>query len=127
MRVPFSVRAHAPLIKSFTHVPRAFYHPHDPLPTANLAVPFLIEESATGPVSFAIPQRDSWHGLGVRLTRDASILESELQIRKMKDLGLLAHRTKRDCTINRTITPDNRELLLLVKMKQSEDNLCTFI
>ena len=34
---------------------------------------------------------------------------------------------KHDHTINRTVTPDDRELLLLVKMKQSEDNLHTFI
>src|SRR5260370_22163013 len=120
MRVPFPVGAHALLIKSFIHVPHAFHHPHEPLPGANSAMPFLIEASVT---SSSHTQWDSWHGLSVRLTRDAAILTSELQIEKMKDLGLLAYRTKCNHTINCTITPDNHELLLLVKMKQSEDNL----
>src|SRR5260370_29387359 len=109
MRVPFPVSAHVPLIKSFIHVPHAFHHPHEPLPGANSAMPFMIEASVT---SSSHTQWDSWHGLSVRLTRDATILTSESQIKKMKDLGLLAYRTKHNCTI----TLDNNELFLLVKM-----------
>ncbi len=127
MRVPFLVGGHAPLIKSFIHVPCAFHHPHELLLGANSALPFLIKESATGSVLSSHTQGDSWCGLSVRLTRDAPTLSSESQIQKMKDLGLLAYRTKCNCTVNHNITPDGCELLLLVKTMQSEDNLHAFI
>jgi len=75
----------------------------------------------------SLPPQDLWCGLGVRLTGDAAILANEIHIGKMKDIGMLAYWTKCDCTINCMVTPDDCELLLLVKMKQSEDNLHTFI
>src|SRR5258708_38584113 len=99
----------------------------EPLSGANSAIPFLIEEGAPGSVLPSLPPWDLWRGLGVRLTGDAAILANEIHIGKMKDIGMLTYWTKRDCTINRMVTPDDCELLLLVKMKQSEDNLHTFI
>src|SRR5260370_14757201 len=51
MRVLFPVRAHALLIKSFIHVPHTFHHPHESLPGANSAPPFLINDIATGSAS----------------------------------------------------------------------------
>ena len=126
MRAPFPVGGHVPLIESFICVPHAYYHPCEPLSGANSATPFLIED-APGSVLSSLPPRDSWHGLGVRLTGDAAVLVNEIHIDKMKDMGMLAYRMKCDCTINRKVTPDNCELLLLVKMKQSEESTCTFI
>ncbi len=127
MRVPFPVGGHAPLVNSFIHIPCAYYHPCEPLSGANSAIPFLIKEGAPGSVLPSLPPWDLWRGLGVRLTGDAAILANEIHIGKMKDIGMLAYWTKRDRTINRMVTPDDCELLLLVKMKQSEDNLHTFI
>src|SRR5260370_14164772 len=78
MRVPFPVRAHALLIKSFIHVPHTFHHPHELLLGENSALPFQIKESATGSASSSCTQWDSWHGLSVSLTGAAAILTSEL-------------------------------------------------
>ena len=57
-------------------------------------MPFLIEGGAPGSVSSSVPQWDSWRGLGVRLTGDAAILANEIYIKKMRDIGMLTHRTK---------------------------------
>src|SRR5258708_37088029 len=111
MRAPFPVRGHAPLVNSFIHIPCAYYHPCEPLSGANSVIPFLIEEGAPGSVLPSLPPQDLWHGLGVRLTGDAAVLANEIHIGKMKDIGMLAYRTKPDHTINCTVTPDDYELL----------------